>query len=68
MSADFPGGNQMARPGGAEFNEPVGGPYGGMTPGNALGGGLTLTDPATGLPYGQTQQAPGPYAGMSIGN
>ena len=41
---------------------------GGMTPGQALGGGLTQTNPDTGLPYGQTQQAPGPYTGIGIGN
>ena len=39
------------------------GSFGGMspgaTPGNAQGGGLTQTDPATGNPYGQTQQMPG---------
>ena len=28
--------------------------YGGMTPGNGLGGGLTQIDPATGYPYGIT--------------
>ena len=58
MSAGFPGGNQMAKPGGAEFNEPVG--YGGMTPGDALGGGLTLIDPLTGLPRGAMPQGPLP--------
>ena len=39
MSAGFPGAKS-------------GDPYGGMTPGDALGGGLTQTDPLTGLPYG----------------
>jgi hypothetical protein len=39
MSGDFPGAKS-------------GDPYNGMTPGNALGGGLTALDPATGLPYG----------------
>jgi hypothetical protein len=34
-------------------------PYGGMTPADALGGGLTQTDPLTGAPRGQTAQAPG---------
>ena len=58
MSAGFPGGNQMAKPGGAEFNEPVG--YGGMTPGDALGGGLTMIDPLTGLPRGAMPQGPLP--------
>jgi hypothetical protein len=34
-------------------------PYGGMTPADALGGGLTQTDPATGAPRGQTSAFPG---------
>jgi len=34
-------------------------PYGGMTPADALGGGLAQTNPATGRPFGETQSAPG---------
>jgi len=33
-------------------------PYGGMTPGQALGGELTQTNPATGQPFGATQPTP----------
>jgi hypothetical protein len=36
--------------------------FGGMTPGDALGGGLTQTDPVTGLPYGQEA---GPFNQLS---
>lgn len=72
MSAGFPGGIQMAKPAFTEEMLARGetamvSPYGGMTPGDALGGGLTLTDPLTGLPRGQTAQAPGAYAGRNFG-
>jgi hypothetical protein len=34
-------------------------PYGGMTPADALGGGLTQSDPLTGAPRGRTSAFPG---------
>ena len=41
--------------------------FGGMTPGQAFGGGLTQTDPATGRPYGEvtpTNPNPPPFLGF----
>jgi hypothetical protein len=53
MSGNFPGATKN--------------PPGAMTPGNAMGGGLTALDPATGLPYGADANVIDPATGLPRG-